>query len=315
MGVRNQDWYNLAESSSYPFQVESASLVSDEGQRLTPGILCDLQLRFPATSARYAFLGACTVTRRIATAIILGSTSPTTAENVIALAAVSIPQPVDIYRPYPLEALAEGVGGWIVFGHGIKEDFSGRFSHPAQSLFLPRAARAYSALPVRDLGKQGRADALSGVVRLHGGNDVEIVGARRRLPGELFERTVGVFRLKTEALAENLLDKYRGPCGGRAESRTCDSPQPVESISGALPDCSGNLTLYIEDNNATSFAILPAVRPNQAAGIVLASSLDMTDLCGERGLPRPTGQLPGEGEEFCSIFSISLSFDGYPDPW
>jgi len=325
MSVRNQDWYNLNESIPYPLQ-DSASAISDGGQRLPSHVLVDLNLRFPSTLGRYAFLGACTVSPHLVTLVILGSQSPASPVSVVPLAAVSLVKPVSQYRPLTLSPLAAGVGGWIVLGGGVEEQFAGRFSSPAQSLLSPRAARMYSPLPVESLGKYNQATALTGLIRLVGGNDVEIVKECREIPGvtpssvacDEGGQEVIVIRLRetVQGSQRNVYDLYRGPCGKRPESGTCGDPQPIEFLGPVVPDCCGNITLELagcaEITGLVQEAVLDeegeVVQVDEACGVVVRCGLSLDDMCEELGaLPDDQGRLPGEDDEdFCSVYTLVL---------
>jgi hypothetical protein len=78
------------------------------------------------------------------------------------------------YTPYALNAVQDGVGGWIVFGEGVNSNWSGRFSSPQQTVLLSRVSRAYDPFPIPKLGKEGSSVGLTGLVKLEAGNDIEI---------------------------------------------------------------------------------------------------------------------------------------------
>jgi hypothetical protein len=324
MSVRNQNWYNLAESTPYPIEGDVATLLADDGTRLPTNIVCDLNLLFPSFLGQYAYLTACTVTSRLVTVVIFASGDPQLAVQTAPLAAVTIPQPVQRYRPYPVDALADGVGGWIVFGGGIDDTFSGRFSTPAQSLFSPRAARAYQQLPVTGMGRYGSGQLLDGVVRLVAGNDVEIVSETRDVPvsdtpgSALVSKEVVVIRLKADiagASRRNVFDIYKGGCGGRPESHTCGEPQPIEAIGGVTPDDTGNITpdmrgCVVVSEIAREVVIDDygeLVQEDVPCGILLDCDFGLAANCHNKdNLPDSVGVLPGDVEDPCSVVSINL---------
>src|SRR5690606_38579741 len=134
--------------------------------------------------------------------------------------------------------------------------YQGRFSSPEQSLILAGLALAYEPPSIPYVGKLGLAAQLSGLVRLAGGNDIEIVRECREIPAypagpalscdELVtaRREVIVFRLADKQTSgRNVLDHYRGPCSNRPESRNCGDPEPIEFIGAVAPDCCGNITI------------------------------------------------------------------------
>ena len=346
MAVRNMNWYDLNSARDYPLDAV-ATCVADDGRRLPSHFLADLYLKFPSTAANYAYLGAITVTSQIVTVVILGAQSLTD-PRPIPLASVSIPGPVDAWRQYPVEALYPGVGGWIVFGHGVEDvqRFSARFSTAQQSFFTPRAAKAYDPLPVTDLGNLNQDPALTGLIMLLGGNDIEIVGECRTIPGypanawetceDLLHNTPGrpciVIRLKNtstnSAQARNVFAVYASPCLNTPESETCGDPPPIEFIGPVQPDCCGNITIKFR-GCATVSAITASATINPDGsqtvvptdnGVVIDCGLGMLQSCVTAdNLPDEHGKLPNQYDDLCSSLSvlpaISLSETLYTPAW
>lgn len=316
MAARNQAWYDANANRAYPLD-DGASLLTDAGELMPDHILTDLQVRFPRSAAQCAFIGSVTVTANITTITILGAPSPAVPTEdpafdteYVPLAAVTVVRPI-VGRHYPLEALYPGVGGWVVFGPGVKEPFTGRFNDVTQSAIIPSAARSYQDLPIADAGLFGTANPLTGLITLSGGTDIEVVAECRTTPvampgaacGEGDSRTVIVFRLKNTDLdrSRNVFDIYRGPCSGRPESQTCGDPQPIEFINTVGPDCCGRLILEF-----TGCArITPIAAPY--AGIVVDCSLGLADVClTPNRLPDADGFLPNDYTDLCSDYSEIL---------
>ena len=125
MAARNQGWYDANANRAYPLD-DGALLTTDDGEIMPSGILTDLQIRFPSTAAKAAFIGSVTVTANLVTITILGSQqqanpvdTPVFDEAYVPLAALTVVRPI-AGRHYALEAQYPGVGGWVVFGPGIK---------------------------------------------------------------------------------------------------------------------------------------------------------------------------------------------------
>jgi hypothetical protein len=239
MPVRNQNWYNLQEGRRYPLD-DNSSGTDDDGNRIRDSIIVDLNIRFPNTVAKYAFVGGITVTANLVTVTILGADSLTTTSDFIPLAAATFAKPIDEYVHQALTPLVAGVGGWIVFGGGIVEDAVLRFSTPAQSLLAPKTSRSYEPLPVETIGKQFVEPALTGLVNIEGTGEIEVVKDTVEIEGK--EVDAVVVRLVQDFFGTNPLEAFIGPCGGRPESNTC-TRDGVESVNGVVPDCDGNLTI------------------------------------------------------------------------
>jgi hypothetical protein len=294
MAAINPDWYAGNATRAYPLD-DAATARDDAGLELPPQVLVDCRVRFPLALGRYAYVGGLTVGPNIVTAVLLAADNTArppagtpAGGSGTPLGAVSLPTPVVPFRHYPIRPMADGVGGWLVFGPGIDEPYSGRFTAPIQSLLLPRVASAYSPLPVPTLGKLGVDPPLAGVIQLLGATDLEVVQDTREIGGAIVD--VIILRL-VDSLNRNVFGLYAGPCAGRPESGTCTRPA-VESINGVMPDCAGDLTLEFRGAQPLAFA--------GGGGIALDLALGMAETCtGQDYLPDGEGNLPGDYEGEC----------------
>lgn len=307
MTIRNNDWYNLNQQRPWPLD-DAATLVDAGGQHLPHDLLADLQLRWPSEYGERAWLSALTISPQLVTAIFLsasGSYQP--------LASFQAIRPLDDGRHYDLAALAPGVGGWIVLGAGVERITTTqtyRFTAPSQSLLQLRSAQYYKPLPVRSLGKLQAASGLLDLVRLEGGNDIEIVRETREIEGVL--REAAVLRLVDDFAAgfeRNLFEEYGGPCGRRPESRNCGTPEPIEYINNVAPDCCGQIIIEIHGCAAISRV------ENDGCGVVLDCGFGLTEACaGQNQMPDEDGNLPGSGEDVCSSISSEVPGPEDEDP-
>lgn len=290
MPTINSDWYAGNATRAYPLD-DAATVRDDAGLALPSQILVDCRVRFPLTLGRFAYLSGVTVSPGIVTVILMAADDaamPSGGAILQPLGAVSLPQPVTPNRHYPIQPMAAGVGGWLVFGRGIEEPYSGRFSLPGQSILLPRAAAAYHPLPITSLGKFGLEPGLDGVVQLLGGTDLAVTSGMR-LVGEV-EVDAIVLGL-VDNLNRNVYAFYSGPCGGRPESNTCTKPA-LQMINSVSPDCNGNLTI-----DFSGAQIYPYV---DGGGLAVDLALGMADVClGQDNLPDSDGNLPGDVEGTC----------------
>ncbi len=292
--ITGNDWYDLNGQRQYPIDA-AASCIDDAGITLPAAMLVDCRLRYPATLGRYAFLSALTSSPGIVTALFLTSDQPAisgaAASTFVPLAAVSLPRPVTANIQYPVRALAGGVAGWVVFGDGISETYTGRFSSPSQSQLMPRCALPYGPRPVRSVAREKAATALQGLVALKAGKDVEIGIEPRRVQLNGVTRTVQavVFQLKSQ-VNRNVYAAYLGPCLARPESGNCPKT-PLESINGVEPDCDGVLEIEFRGIKATPYA--------GGGGVLLEPSLSFADACPDDSLPGPNGELPIQADDRC----------------
>lgn len=307
MGVAGHNWYNLQSTRAYPID-GTATGVDDAGLRLPTDVLVDCHLMFPATLGKYAFVTSITVTARLITLTFAATDDeilPSGDDELVTdppatfqpLAAVTVQKPITEGRHYDITPLADGVGGWVVLGPGHGKPSAHRCSTPSQSILLPRAARSYQPLPVTGIRKQHVSTALTGVVQLLPGTDIEILKESRTIEGVV--RDVIVFRLK-ETPEKNVYDIYRGPCATRPESNTCDRT-PIRRLNTAVPDCNGNIQLNFLRVRAAPYAA-------QVGGLTLSTSLSVQDTCSrQKRLPNSIGVLPNEYNGSCSGSSYSES--------
>jgi hypothetical protein len=189
MTIRNQDWYNENESRPYPVSDEATNR-DDEGLQLPGDLIVDLHITYPFLVGERLYLTAVTNTATLVSAIIVAVDDLDAPTTFTPLASINLPKPFDAYRTYPLEEIYPGIIGWIVFGNEAArsdpnvEVYSGRFTNPRQSVLCPSVCFSVDALPIADVGKLNNSEPLTGLVRLSGGNNIEIVSEPREIPGE-----------------------------------------------------------------------------------------------------------------------------------
>jgi len=69
-------------------------------------------------------------------------------------------------RTYLLETFKDKVGGFITFGSGSEENFSGKFSSPEQTLLTARAARSIRQPPIPAMQIAQSGTQLTGLINL-----------------------------------------------------------------------------------------------------------------------------------------------------
>lgn len=335
--VRGHNWYNLNSTRRYPLD-DAVTGETDDGRDTPDDILVDCHLRFPRTVGEYVYVSSIIATERLVSLTFLASSVPARAPGgclpslssslsslssaslpsssmssfgppiepcdgkatFTPLAAVTLPRDeIDVYRQHAVEALYPGVGGWVVFGSGIEQpEFHGRYNGPQQSMLSPRVARPYEPLPIPSMAKQF-ATPLSGLVLIRGGTDVRVFKAPRTIWGEL--RDALVISLDTDDLTRNVLDDYKGPCGGRPESYTCNKPG-IEQINSVTPDCNGNITIIF-----VSTCLEVGNPQDGSGGITLDYCLGLQDACTHEDRLPQNGVLPNEYEDQCAPGAVSSS--------
>ena len=306
--IRNHNWYNLNSTRHYPLD-DNATGETDDGLQLPNNILLDCHIRYPETVGRYLYISSTSVTDNLVTLTFLASNTTSYDTSLVAqtstfvpVAAITLKKPVDQYVHYALSAMYPGVGGWIVFGSGIEEAFSGKFATPEQTLLAPKAARNYRTLPVDSIKKVETNTALTGLVTIESSQTVEVVKATRTILGA--SRDVLVLRL-SDLFDRNLLKLMRGSCGDRPESNAC-SPPGIELINNVTPDCLGNLTInFTGHTQADPYA-------SGSGGVLLNTGLGLSDACEDNDIPDKDGNLPNDHKDECAS-EESASSDAVTD--
>lgn len=279
MSIRNQNWYNLQSTRRYPLDDISTG-VDDSGAFIRDDIIVDCHIRFPKTLGQYLYVQGVTVSAGLVT-VVFGVAESVDALTGTTIAAITAPKPVTPYIHYNVQSIVAGVSGWVVFGPGITDNFSGRYTTPKQTLLQPRAARPYRPLPIPTLGKLNLATSLQGVVNLLASDPVtatyELIDANN--DGTPESHAI-VFRLSSLDISANYnpLSTFLGPCGQRPESGTCDKT-PISTINGLAPDCNGNIQIDFD-----GFSLRPFTA---CGGIDIVSAVSLAAVCAANEPKKP----------------------------
>lgn len=294
MPIRNSHWYNLNEQRYYPLD-DTASARSDAGEVLPSSLIADMRLCWPIQYGKYAFISAAASTPGLITVLIEATnTLDNNPSTSVLIAGITLPKfELTGGRTYALTAFKSGIGGFIVLGTNLDENYSGRFSSPAQSLLTPRAARPNQIAPVPSIKVDDAATALSGLVNLTAMAPLQLTKEIRIINGIEYSNVV-VFSLKegeqfTAVVAtESVLAAFAGPCGKRTGSKTCTDPQPVQFINGVAPNCDGVITLDFQGCAVVG-------KNTKDCGVILDCSLGLSASCSPPYLPTlSAGNLPSE---------------------
>jgi hypothetical protein len=317
--IRNHDWYNLNSTRHYPLD-DNATGATNSGLPLPNNILADCHIRLPRVVGKYLYVSSINITENLASVTFLAAESTTAEKNGESLvssftpvAAVSVINPEE-FRSYAIEALYPGVGGWIVFGGGIKEVYNGSFYTPEQTLLAPVAARWYDALPIPTAKKEHIVESLTGLITLRGSNTVSVThGVRQVLPdvsvdgvGDNGERDCIVIGVRDDLAVTNLLQNLAGTCGKRPESGTCDVT-PIQFINTVDPDCNGNIDIRFIGELTDDYSY------GDSSGLIhgqeINFGLGIADACVgvEDCLPDSEGRLCNDYRDLCEVTSSSQS--------
>jgi len=292
MAIRNQEWYNLNETRDYPLS-DNASALSNAGVRIPQGIISDIKIRWPSWAGKYAFLGSVSVTSGAVSVTVLSSQDlSNTGESYVPILALSVPlADLESYRQYAFEAQYPGAFGYLVFGEGLLNNYTGLFSSPEQSLLTSRSARPHGGLPVTGLSKSYDQTPLTGLVNFSSQDPLSITKGTRYISGANREAIVFSLVEQTDNIDNDnfvsVFETFSGDCGKRPESENCGDPQPLARINEVSPCCDGSVTL--------DFRGCSVVGKNTDDGsIVLECTLGINDTCEPPFIPTLEGVLPSE---------------------
>ena len=288
MSIRNQNWYNLQSTRSYPLD-ESSTAVDDTGAFIRDDILVDCHIRFSSDLGQHLYLQGLTVSAGLITAVFGVAATLNSAGSTVA--SVTVVRPGNAYANYSIVPLVAGVSGWVVFGPGIDTPFVGRYTNPAQALINPRCGRTYRPLPVPSIGKINLATSLQDVVTITG---IDPVIAEYKLVqyGDKEMRAI-VFRLDDTQRTDtyNPLEQFLPTCAKRPESGTCYK-QPITSINGIEPDCNGNIVIAPHE----SITLTPF---DDCGGVDMTTPRSLAEACAALQPKRPT-----EYEDNCCVSTV-----------
>ena len=189
--------------------------------------------------------------------------------------------------PYPLTPLADGYGGLIVFGEGLRTDTDMLNSPSISEECLTRFEA--SAIPYVSLTCD--SVALSGEVALSSGDPTRLVSDGVDVPDELFGSTRALRLALTDTGSKtsdnpmiglaNGINAYFGAEGYRS---------PIYKLFGAMPDSKGSITIRFDEH----FHFTP-VGDATTVPSMLAIGTDLTtdDVCREiNGNEKESGAEP-----------------------
>lgn len=289
MAIVNLNWYNLQSLRRYPL-ADGCTGETDDGRNLPDDILVDCKLTLVTdvqlnSSAAKIFVEAVTVSENIVTVLLAASITTVFGTSTYSAAAVSLQKPVEAGVHYAVTPLVDNIAGWVVFGDGIQNNFSGKFSTTNQTALQSRCATLIAKQPVNGMKKSGADAVLTGIVSLTVNPPLSvstkklIIRPPHQKTGEYREIYTAIYIGLDEGListAYNPLSYFLNTCAGRPESGTCPKAG-IQTINGISPDCEGNINLVFD--GLTEYKLGPEEKP--AGGIAIATDYGMRDVCQE----------------------------------
>jgi len=314
----NVHWYSINESINYPID-DLADCITDQGNRLPSNILVDANIRWPSELGDVVFLSNITVNQNLVSLVFQTAPSidsvPSPSVPFYPICVVNLRQPVIENRHYPVRPFRNNVGGWLVFGSGIRDQsFTGSFSAPKQSFLCPKAARPIRRLQTEEISTPHSEEVITGDIvylkfnpPLYGRKGQVVIDSQQRdvivigldeiisKGSSVAQAAIGAKEGEIQQGISSVYHLFSGPCGDRPESGTCRSGKTaIEFINGVGPDCNGEITIEFAGcaqigkiNNITS----PTDPPTS---VVLECDASSSELCPPPYLPDQDGILPAE---------------------
>jgi hypothetical protein len=309
------DWCNKNELRNYPLE-DLASKESTLHEKLPDNFLVDANIWIPQTAGTRVAVSSAAITPALVTMTFVADGGGTP----VPVAAISLTRPVTRYRKYELVSYYPGTGGWVSFGAAVDEydSLSMVFDVFEATRLVPKITRSYDDLPLLSLGKKDRTQALTGLVEIRGGSDIEVLACtddwplvgdpdyvtnpryKREIDGE--PKDCIAIRLEGEPSDyENLYD-YTGPCQKSPDSFQCDR-RLIQRVNGVQPDCEGNIE--IEFKNIPTGTVVDG--EGDVVGLSLDYPLGLVDVCDpNKGMVLPeVGDLCYSSSSLMSILSQS----------
>lgn len=291
MAIRNQSWYNLNATRDYPL-ADAVTATSDGNLRLPQDIIVDVRIRWPDILGKYAFIGSVAATPGAVTVTILASTDlGNSSASYTPIASVSIARPdLEVNRQYALSPMYPSVFGYITFGSGTEENWTGNFSAPTQSLLTAHSARPYATLPVTSLGRLYDETPLTGVINLNAEEPLEAVKETLTIGGisrECVVVRINADKADSRGVTDNPFEVFAGDCGKRPESLNCGDPAPIQTINAVSPDCDGIICLDFKGCTIVG-------KNTDDCGVVIDCGIGLSETCDAPMIPTIEGFLPSE---------------------
>lgn len=274
--------------------MDGPGVFTTDGREFPTDIIVDARIRADLILGDWIELSGITIGPALATAVFsINGGSGRRAGGAVSVVGTVIPG-----RPYPVTPVLNGrMTGWVTFGPGVLTAGSWRLSDEGCKL-TPRAGQNLSQGPVTTITRLQSADLLKGVVKLLGGQDVEVVKETIQIDGVPQEAIV--IRLVAELNSAEVFQRYLGECSGRPESGTCAVP-PIERLGPAVPDCDGNIEISF-DPPLSGIA-------GAAGGLAVGHLFGLTETCDD-GNGLGSEGIPGDQDLGCSSIGQDDAGDG-----
>jgi len=217
-------------------------------------------------------------------------------EKPVALFTSDLRSSLRIGEPYMLRSVDPAYGGLVVFGPGIRKDFTENLSFPVSEECLTR----YRPSGIPCAGQTCDNVRLTGEVRLLGGDPSRVVTEGVDIPDAATTSIIASRGLRIRLLDNGIVDasnpmiemanginSYIGLDGSRS---------PIYQLFGALPNHDGEVRVVFDEHFHFAGVVQDWDDPEPVLSqLAVGTDLTMDDVCASM-----TTREPGESEEPCS---------------
>ena len=198
---------------------------------------------------------------------------------------------VRIGTPIPLKSMHKGYEGFVVFGHGIKQDFTEKFSVPVSEECLTR----FTPSGISYAGKLCSNKQTAGEIRISGGGGLTAASRVGTVTLQGPASSVSACEALIIDLADNgqpdnnPVTQMANGINGMTASK--DQRSPIMSLSGLYPSCDNGIRLQFSKEFIVNEILESMTESEEPVSIGLALGVTMTqqDICGD-GTSEQTGE-------------------------
>ena len=286
--VYNANW--LANNLVRKYPLDSlASCIDDEGNYFPDEVITDIQIAYPTDLGEYCYIASAKLTENIISILIAVDNTP------IAALCASID---DIFSRtglyHNLTSLYNGVQGIIAVGvDRSSKPGSWEFTNKLASRILPTCCTPYVRPKVLSLSRPSDETPLEGNILLTSGGDIKLSVEPITVDGVTSKAIFVGLDLSVDP--HTVLRKYITSCEVSTSMNSCAMPY-LESIGGAIPDCSGNVNIVAGDSGHMNIT-------TQDGKVYISTDIELKDVCGDKD-DNSDSESSSESETQCPYPSV-----------
>lgn len=264
VNVYNANWLASNLVRKYPLD-SRASCIDVNGNVLPDDIITDIQIAYPLDLGEYCYVAAVNITKSLISILVAVDDTP--------IAALCASKSQLITRGglyFYMDPLYDGVEGIITSGiNGEYPEGTWSFVNNGASRILPSCCSPYIRSKVLSLSRPSDSKPLTGNILLTSGGDIKLSTDTVVIDGKPVKAIFIGLDLSVNPQA--VLSSYVTGCDISTEMNTCALPY-IESIGGAIPDCSGNINIVSGPTNTVNITTTDGI-------VFISTGIPLKDVC------------------------------------